>query len=126
MMGSWLCERTGGVYTGDGQYIGLADGFNLQAVVGYDHWNGVSINMHVAAEGSRWMTKEYLRYCFHYPFNEIGVKKIVGLVDESNEKARRFDEHLGFKLETRIKDACKGGDLLIYSMTRQECRFIKE
>lgn len=81
--------------------------------------------MHVAGEGKRWMTKEYLRVCFDYPLNQLKVKKILGLVDSTNMDARKFDEHLGFELEACIKGAGPKGDLLIYSMTAEQCRFLK-
>jgi hypothetical protein len=82
--------------------------------------------MHVAAvPGARWMTREFLWVCFDYPFNQLRVNKILGLVDSTNVPAQRFDQNLGFVLEHSIKDAGKVGDLLVYSMTRQQCRFLE-
>lgn len=138
-VGEWVCARTGGLLDLQGSVaIGLASqaipdpnstltlAGPLIAGVLFDNYNGSSICMHVAAEGSGWLTREYLKVCFDYPFNRAGVKKILGLVDSTNTQARRFDEHLGFQLEATIKDAGKSGDLLIYSMTRQQCRYLKE
>lgn len=126
-VGKWVCERTGGIFNDKvATCIGLEYEGNLIAGVIFDHYNHKSIAMHVAAEGKRWMNKEYLWYCFHYPFNELKIDKILGFVEENNTDARRFDEHLGFKLETKIIDACKGGDLLVYTMTREQCRFLKD
>lgn len=110
----------------DAVAIGLKQNGEWVAGVIYDHYNTVSVAMHVAATGRDWLNREFLRICFDYPFNQLKVKKIIGLVDESNHQARKFDEHLGFRLEAVIEDACKGGQLLIYTMTRQECRFIGE
>lgn len=125
VVGKWVCERTGGTYSPvDSSAIGLDEDGKLIAGVLFDHYNGASIAMHVAAEGKRWMTREYLHFCFWYPFEQLQIKKIIGLVDESNHQARKFDEHLGFQLETRIKGACVGGDLLIYTMTKDQCRFL--
>jgi RimJ/RimL family protein N-acetyltransferase len=127
-VGSWVCARTGGTLDPNSVAIGLqrTDDMRLIAGVLFDQYNGRSICMHVAAEGAGWMTREYLRVCFDYPFNQAKVTKILGLVDSTNIQARRFDEHLGFQLEATLKDAGKFGDLLIYSMTRQQCRFLKE
>ena len=96
----------------------------MVAGVVFDLYNGRSIAMHVAGEGS-WLSRPYLRACFGYVFNQLGCIKAIGLVDSTNARARRFDEHLGFRLEATIADAGKYGDLLIYSMTRQECRFLE-
>jgi hypothetical protein len=96
------------------------------ACVWYEGYNGVNMNMHVASKpGSRWMTREFLWYVFHYPFVECGVKRVTGLVPEMNYAARRFDEHIGFKLEATLKDAAPDGDLRVYTMFKDECRWLK-
>jgi RimJ/RimL family protein N-acetyltransferase len=106
--------------------IGLEDETGqIIAGVKYDNWNGRSVCMHVAAlPGVNWLTRGFARACFDYAFNQLGVSKVLGLVDAKNVAARRFDEHLGFKIEATIADASPGGDLLIYSMTRASCRYI--
>lgn len=104
--------------------LGLEENGQLIAGVVFDYYNGASICMHIAAVGKRWMVREYLWYSFHYPFNELKVKRITGLVGAKNMEARRFDEHLGFKLETVLKDAHPDGDLLVYRMFKEDCRFI--
>jgi len=108
----------------DAVSIGLEKDGELIAGVVYDYYNKASICMHVAAIGKQWLTREYLWYVFHYPFVELGVKRITGLVPESNLQARRFDEHIGFVLETRLKDAHPDGDVLVYKMMREDCRFL--
>ena len=124
-MGPWVCERTGGQYfPGESSAIGLERDGQLVAGVLFDHYNGKSVAMHVAGEGSNWMTRNFLVTCFRYPFVQLGVHKIIGLVDSSNRLARRLDEHLGFTMEAVVKDAAPHGDLLIYSMTREQCRFL--
>ncbi len=127
-LGPWVAERTGGTYyPGSGQAIGLERNGNLVAAVLYDNCTGRSVQMHVASDRtSRWMTREYLGVCFDYPFNQLRVNKIIGLVDSTNHEAIRFDENIGFHLEHVITDAGQKGDLLIYSMTRQQCRWIKD
>lgn len=92
----------------------------------FEGFNGSNINMHVAAiPGRRWMTREFLHFSFAYPFLQLGVKRITGIVPESNAAARRFDEHIGFTLEARLKDAAPDGDLLIYRMFKDECRWLR-
>lgn len=123
ILGEWLCSRVGGTYTGEGQYIALIKDGQIIACVGYDNYNGSSIRMHVAGEGKKWMTREYLRICFWYPFEQLKVKKIIGLVDSTNKQALNFDKHLGFIEEHVIKEAGQIGDLHILTMTREQCRF---
>lgn len=126
-IGPWVCERTGGLYEAStSQAIGLEKDGQLIAGVLYDNFNGRSCCIHVAAEGKRWMTREYLKVCFDYPFNQLKVNQLIGLVDSENEQARRFDEHLGFRVSAVIPDAGKTGDLMIYTMHRNQCRWIGE
>lgn len=125
VVGRWVCARTGGTYSAvDSMAIGLAQDGELIAGVLYDHFNQRSVAMHVAATGRNWLNRDYLRACFRYPFLQLGVTKVLGIVDSANADARRFDEHLGFEIEATVKDAAPGGDLLIYSMTREQCRFL--
>ncbi len=124
-VGRWVCERTGGTYSGaDSVAIGLEEGGELIAGVLYDHYNGKSMAMHVAGVGSKWMTRQFLWYAFNYAFNECGVAKVLGLVSSANERAVMFDTHLGFIQEARISDACKDGDLLILTMTKDSCKWL--
>jgi RimJ/RimL family protein N-acetyltransferase len=126
-VGEWVCARIGGTFDLSGATaIGLEKDGRLIAGVMYDHYNGRSIAMHVAGEGGHWMTREFARACFGYAFNQLGVNKVIGLVDSTNESARRYDEHLGFRLEATITGAGRTGDLLIYSMTPEQCRWIGE
>jgi RimJ/RimL family protein N-acetyltransferase len=105
--------------------IGMEDGGELIAGVVYNEWNQVNVNMHVASIGNRrWMTREYLWMCFDYPFNQLKVKRITAFIEDENTDAIRFDEHLGFKYETRMRDAYVNGDILIYVMRRDDCRFL--
>jgi RimJ/RimL family protein N-acetyltransferase len=122
----WVAARTesvGGFPAATG--IGLERGGNLIAGVVYNDWNGVNICMHVAAvPGRKWLNREYLWFCFYYPFLQVGAKRITGLVGEGNEDARRFDEHLGFKLEARLEDAHPTGALLVYVLREEDCRWL--
>lgn len=107
--------------------LGLERDGELVAGVLYEGYNGPNVWMHVAAvPGRRWMSRDYLWYCFHYPFNEMNVQRISGYVNANNEQARKFDEHLGFKVEATLSGAAPdGGDVLIYVMRREDCRFLR-
>ncbi len=121
----WTAEMTGGTYyAGSGQGIGLEKNGELIAGVLYDNCNGRSVQMHVAAIGKNWLNREYLRVCFDYPFNQLKVLKLIGLVDSENSEALRFDRHLGFETEAIIKNAGRRCDMHILSMTKDQCRFL--
>ena len=108
------------------QGIGLERDGELVAGVLYEGFNGRNVWMHVGAEpGKRWMTKAFLHATFTYPFVQLGCQRVGGYVDASNEQARRFDEHLGFKQEAVLRGAASdGGDVILYVMRKEHCRFI--
>ena len=105
--------------------IGYERNGELIAGVVYDEYNGANVNMHVAAEGTNWLTRNYLRVAFGYPFNHLKVKRVTALVSSANERALRFDEHLGFRREAVLKDAASDGDLIILVMRPEFCRWIR-
>lgn len=123
-VGPWVCSKFGSVFTKqDTEAIGLKKSGHLIAGVLYDNYNFRSIAMHVAGEGN-WLNREYLWLCFHYPFVQLGVNKVIGFVSSANEKALNFDLRLGFKHESTIKDAAKDGDILILTMTKEQCPWL--
>jgi len=101
--------------------VGVQVGGRITAGALYDYCNGASVYMHAAIER---LTREFLWVAFDYPFNQLGVNVIIGLVPEANLKARRFDEHVGFVLNSRIANGDPDGDLLIYTMNRSQCRYL--
>lgn len=124
-VGAFVSKMMGDVEFACPRAIGLEEDGELIAGVVYDNYNGASICMHVAAiPGRRWMTREYLWFTFYYPFVQLGVKRITGLVPESNMTARKFDEHLGFELEAILRYAHPDGDMLVYRMFKEQCRFL--
>lgn len=124
-IGPWVCDRTGGTYEPTtSAAIGWEQDGELVSGVLYDMYNGRSICMHVAAEKP--VTRTFTKVAFDYAFNQLGVGKVIGLVDSTNDAALRFDRKLGFVEEARIQDAGKYGDLVLLSMTRRQCRWLDQ
>lgn len=123
----WVAKRTN-EHGNFGAAVGIGWHRNGRLVAGvvFNEFNGVNMNMHVAAAENGWLTRQFLWTCFDYPFNQAGVRWVTGLVGEGNSAARKFDEHIGFVLEARLKDRHPTGDLLIYSMAKRDCRWINE
>lgn len=122
----WVSEHSEGDFVpGLNPGIGLKRNGQIVGGVVFDGYNGANINIHVASDGSRsWVNRDLLWYVFYYPFVELGCKRVTGVVPSYNEGAIRFDEKVGFELETTLKDAHPKGDLLIYKMTPDKCRWL--
>ena len=128
LIGQWVKDRAGGgMFERHNEYaLGVVkEGRVVAGVLFNNHYPEHSVQIHVAVEDV-YAGREFLKAIFDYAFNQLHVKKLVGLVQEDNVKARRLDEHLGFTTEAKIDDACAGGAILIYTMTRTQCRFIKD
>jgi hypothetical protein len=106
--------------------IGFLKHGKLVAGVIFDNKGESNVCMHVAGVGKHWLTPEFLFACFDYPFNQLGLRRVTGLVPKKNKQARKFDEHLGFKLEGTMKHALKNDDLLVYGLLKENCRWIQD
>ena len=105
--------------------IALLDDSRILAGIVYNHYSVTNICMHVGAiPGRHWLNPDFLFAAFDYPFGELNLRRVTGLVPAKNLQARRFDENLGFKLEGCMKDALSDDDMLVYGMLRKDCKWI--
>lgn len=119
----WVYEKTGGIFGPGCVGVGLARDGRLDCGVAYDGFNGANILMHQRIDGPP--TREFIWFTFWYPFEQLRVKRITGVVPSNNRPARDLVKHLGFTFEHAMKDAHPQGDLHIFRMFRNECRFLE-
>ena len=105
--------------------IGLESGDKMVAGVVYSDFNGNNILAGIAAEGKHSFNREFLWYMFYYPFVQAGVQRITARVETNNLQSQRFVERLGFELEFSMKRGGRFGDLLIYRMFREDCKYLE-
>lgn len=121
----WAQERIGVAFRRDAYTIGLERDGEIAAVVVFDTFSETDCCMHIASDGSRaWMSKALLLAAFAYPFSQLGLLRVTGLVPAGNADALAFDEHLGFVREGFHPKAGPGGtDLISLGLLRERCRF---
>lgn len=127
-VGPWVCARAGGTwFSGKGRCIGqIDDSGSLIAGVLYEGWNGRNIVAHIAGEGKKWATRYYLGVIFDYPFNQANVDRVTLTIDDDNLESINLATRMGFVLECRLEQANpRGGDILIYRMFKDECKYLK-
>ena len=122
----WVAKRTNEFGNfGAARGIGWHKGGQIVAGVAYAEWNGPNVVCHIASDGTkRWMTREFLWTIFDFPFRQLKVKRITVCVGIGNLASRRFVEHLGFTAEATLRQAHPTGDLLVYAMFKEKCRWI--
>lgn len=106
------------------QAIGVEQNGQLVGGVVFENFTGRSIEIHVAGTGKRWMTRRFIWAVFYYAFKQLGAEFLYGYVDSSNLDAQRLDEHLGFKRVAVLEGAANHGDLIVYQMKAEDCRFL--
>lgn len=99
---------------------------NLVAGVAFDAFSPeVRCSMHCAGEAENWCSRKLLKFCFEYVFKVAKCKVIINTVASSNQRSIDFTKHIGFTEVFRIRDGMSDGDLVILTMHRDECRWIK-
>jgi hypothetical protein len=91
----------------------------------YQGYTGASIRGSMVGFHPRWIDRDMLWMAFHYPFDQLGVNKVLGFIHSTNLKALDFNRKLGFKEEARISDVFRAADLVIMSMRREDCRWLE-
>lgn len=122
LIGPWVAGKMFGTWNPHSQCIGLVHDHSIMAGVTYDNWNGVSVHASIAVDGM--LTPGFLAAIFHYPFIFLGAKKVICTVAEGNEESVNLVEKMGFRKEAQLLDAHPDGSLLIYTLNRENCRFI--
>ena len=92
----------------------------------YSNFTGESIAMHTASWTRYWINRDLIYASFHYPFSQLGVKRIFGLVPEDNLQARRFNENAGLRYVARIEGVFPNDvACLVMRLDREDCRLLK-
>ncbi len=91
----------------------------------YDGYTNNCIFIHQAGFSKRWLTGDMLWAAFAYPFGQLGVGKLAGTVPSSKPDLVAFNKRLGFKEECRIKGAYRDGDMIVMTMERADCKWLK-
>ena len=105
--------------------IGIADGEKLIAGWVYHLFCGADIHIAVAADSPKWATRGILAGLFHYPFIQLGCRRVTAITPKYNARARKFALSLGFRLEGKMRQHYDGKDAIVYGMLKHECKWIK-
>lgn len=126
LVANWIFQRTGGTWSGDGKTIGLWDTNKNCLVAGvlYDSFNGANINISIAGEGKEWLNREFLWFGFYYPFEQLNVRRMTGLVACDNKDSINWCERCGFVLEATLEKAHPSGDLYVYRLLKEDCKWL--
>lgn len=122
----FMCHKLNYCPTANAQTIVCLNAETGAPIAGviYDAYNGATIMAHIWVDEASSPSREWFAAIFDYPFNRLGVKKIVGQVNSANLSAIALDKHFGFELECKIRGFYPEGDLLVFTMTPEQCRVL--
>lgn len=96
----------------------------LRGCVAYDEPTADSCRVHQA--GTPISVRALLPLALTFPFEVLGVAKLVGTVASTNVRALRFNTHLGFREVAREADGFGDGVAKVHmELRREDCRFLR-
>ena len=122
----WICERGSALPVVGATSIGWMRDDEIVAGVMYERYTGQSIEASIVVEGGASITRPFLWAMFDYPFNQLNVSKILAYCNSTNAKSIRLLTKLGFYPQALIEDVYEDGDLVIYTMTKQQCEWLEK
>jgi len=120
----FLCDKLGILPSVGATSISWVVGGVAVAGAVFDSFTGKSITAHIWVKERTAVSKLWFAAICDYPFNQLGVTKVIGKVDSNNLRAIHIDEHMGFELEAVIGDYSDEGDMLLYTMVKSQCRML--
>lgn len=123
IVGPWMARHLKMVWTYENsETIGFVNRGEIVAGVWYEDTNSKSVMAHIVVKG--WISRKFLWMIFDYPFNQLRVEKIICPVPENNERSISLAKKMGFVEECRLKKITSHGDLIFFTLTRNNCRFL--
>lgn len=102
--------------------IGVARKGEIVAVAVYHDYRPPSIEVTFVTTTPRWASPSNIKAILHYPFCQLGCKRVTAITPETNVCARAFLERLGFKQEGVHPDVYDGNneDGISYGLLRRD------
>jgi RimJ/RimL family protein N-acetyltransferase len=130
----WVSYNVLGItkaYDDNSKAIGnIVDG-ELVAAVTYNHFRArptgefLTVEMGIYTTHPKWATRDFLRAIFEYPFIQIGMPRVETSCEAKNTKVVEFNKKMGFVFEgIRREYWPMGGDAMLFSMLKDECKWL--
>lgn len=125
VIGLWIAHHCRMIWTPENsECIGWEVDGKLKAGVWYEDMNATSVMAHIAITGR--IGRKFVHAIFDYPFNQMGCRKIICPIVENNVDSIKLCEKLGFKESARLKDIHPSGDMIFYTLERENCKYLGE
>jgi len=118
----WLSRHLDDYSCNDHTYcIAVSRNDELVAVVAYDNYKKVDMELSIFATTPRWISRQTLSMILGYPFLQLSCQRVTALVHKSNKRCRRLLMGIGFEQEGKHRHAGPNLETIFsYGMTRQD------
>jgi RimJ/RimL family protein N-acetyltransferase len=106
------------------QAIGLERDGVLVAGCLFEDWNGASFVCHLAIDGRA--HRNFFWAVCRYAFTQSKARKLIAPVYSNNSRMVRMAMRMRFIPEGCIADAQPDGDILLFTLTPDRCRFLED
>lgn len=106
-------------------FVGLvvADGDKPRGVVVFNDYTGANVEM--TGVGLKCWTPSVIRNLARYVFHVMKVRRVTARTRESNAKAIRALERMGFKREGIAREWFDGEDAVVFGLLASEQRIVR-
>ena len=125
-MTAFMRFHAGVMPSADMQCIGWVVNGGLVLAVSFNGFVGKVAQIHVAmAEGWHFTPRAMLREVFRYAFETAQLEMLIGILNSKNDRAMKYDLHLGFRELHRLPGMHEdGGDLVMLGLKKSDCRYL--
>ena len=97
----------------------------IEWCIGFTAFIGKTCQIHVVNFNKKYTPRKLLWATFDYPFRQLGLESLIGIVNSNNKDAMKYDQNLGFKEVHRFEGMHDdGGDIVVFELRKENCRFI--
>lgn len=124
----WMLENSNiGQFRPDVKTITLKRDGEIVGSAAFDNFTVTDCQIHCVSDGTRrWLTREFLKLVFIYPFIQLGYNRLTALVSMNNADSLRFIKNIGFVEEGLARRAgVDGEDVQIFGLLKEECKYIQ-
>ncbi len=112
------CRIMAVVPSAEARVVAQFDDTEVVAFVIFDGFNGQSVHAHICVNEGKKPTRAFWFAVYHYAFEQLGCKNVIGTVPALNTKAQTLNEHLGFRHIGTIPKYYEGDeDLMMFVAT---------
>ena len=81
-------------------------------------------NLHIVAAAKHWFTPEFCRKMFFHGFITLRASRLTASIEAGNIPCQRLATKTGFRLEGCLRGFAFG-DLLMFGMSKGECKWVE-